>query len=293
MSEFDLDKALEDVDEAIEELESFPQAEGVRSELDIGSPSRWQIHPVGWVALGILVIAATYHTVLDTKYLIGNFAWWHWVFFGVVVALALRPIVLHHIRLAIEGTASVTKAIAWMLAWLVFGLQLFNVVTRYSNEFLEQDILFGQVVSAAWQSFGLMFLIGVNYGVRDGVNPRIDFWWANFKPKTKAWLDFVVHTALLLPFVWMAIRILRPYAETSLGRRRSGEWPSGHRVWETWEQSPEADQLPVGPIKAMLLVAFVLFGLQVIAEIIKTGFVMIGDDEHGDIVVSEVPQRIE
>jgi TRAP-type mannitol/chloroaromatic compound transport system permease small subunit len=293
MSDFDLDAALDDVDAAIEDLESRPQAEAVSVQLDLTEASRWGIHPVGWVAVVVFLTAAVFHTVVETKYLIGNFAWWHWVMLFAVLMAAIRPVVLHRVRLIIEGSASVTKSIAWILAWLVFGLQLVNVVTRYSNDFVEQDILFGQVVSAAWQSFGLMFLIGINYGVRDGVNPRIDFWWADFKPKTKAWLDFVVHVTLLLPFIWMAIRILAPYAETSLGKRRNGEWPSGYRVWETWEQSAEADQLPVGPIKAMLLVAFVLFGLQIIAEIIKTGFVMIGDAERGDIRVADAPQRIE
>ena len=91
----------------------------------------------------------------------------------------------------------------------------------------------------------------------------------------------------------MAIRISQPYAATSLGRKFDGEWPNGVRVWETWEQSSNAGELPVGPIKAMILVAFVLFGLQIVAELIKTGFVMMGDADHGELKESDAPQRIE
>jgi TRAP-type mannitol/chloroaromatic compound transport system permease small subunit len=292
MSEFDVDAALDNVAEAREELNASSHAEAVDLELTESKYFRG-IHPVGWVAAGVLALAAIYHTVLNTKYLIGNFGLSYWLFFVAIVALAVRPVVLHRIRLGIEGISTITKSIAWVLAWAVFFLQLFNVVTRYSNEYINQDILFGQVVSLAWQSFGLIFLLGANYGVRDGVNPRIDFWWADFKPKTKAWLDFSIHVVLLFPFIWMAYRILQPYAATSLGRKRNGDWESGFRVWETWEQSGNAGELPLGPIKAMLVVSFVLFGLQIIAEIIKTGFVMMGNKEYGELKEADAPLRIE
>lgn len=252
-----------------------------------------RLHPLGWVAAGLLVLAAAYHTVLDTDFLIGNFEPWYWLALIGVVALSGAHGVLHSLRLGLERIGTASKTAAWILAWVVFVVQLFNVVTRYSNPLVEQDILIGEMTSLAWQSFALLFLLGINYGVRDGVNPRIDFWWASFSAKTKAWLDFVLHVALLLPFIWLATRILTPYAATSLGRRRDGEWPEGFRVWETWEQSSDADQLPVGAIKAMILVAFVLFGLQILAELIKTGFVMINRNDLGDIAESDAPLRVE
>jgi len=251
------------------------------------------VHPVGYVAAIVLVLAVYATVATDTNYLIGNFGWGLWTFFVVTVVLAFVPIVLHRIRLAIEVLSTITKTIAWILAWAVFGFQLFNVFTRYGNDLVEQDILLGEVVSLAAQSFALMFLLGINYGVRDGVNPRIDFWWANFSNKKKAWLDFVLHATLLVPFTWMAIRILQPYAATSLGRRFDGTWPEGGAVWRTWEQSTDAGQLPVGPIKAMILVAFCLMALQLLAELIKTGFVMMGREDYGDVKDADAPQRIE
>ncbi len=249
---------------------------------------------MGWLAVGTLLIAAAAHVFTDTRYLIGNFEGWHWVLLIAVVALSAAHTTLNRIRVAIESISSVTCRIAWILAWLVFGLQFFNVVTRYTTEYVEADILFGEVVSMAWQSFALLFLLGINAGVRDGVNPRIDFWWTRFSDRTKAGLDFVIHAVLLLPFTVMSIRILQGYVSSSLGRKYSGEWPSGWRVWETWEEAVDAGGLPVGPIKAMLLIGFILFALQVIAELIKTGFVLIGREDYGKITTAgEAPQRIE
>jgi len=285
----------------VDELEKFldidsPVYDSGRDPDEMLEPMQgfWaKLHPIGWVAVGLLLTAAIYHTVLSTKYMIGNFRWWQWVALLGVVALSAAHGVLNQVRLGIELISSVTKTIAWILAWVVFAVQLFNVVTRYGNEYVDQDILIGQMTSLAWQSFAVMFLLGANYGIRDAVNPRIDFWWADFSHKVKARLDFVLHVTLFLPFVFVAARMLRGYAATSLGQKRSGVWPDGWHVWNTWEQSPDADQLPVGPIKAMLLVAFVLIGLQIIAEIIKTGFVWLGRSDFGDIREHQAPQRIE
>ncbi|MFV2039083.1 MAG: TRAP transporter small permease subunit [Acidimicrobiales bacterium] len=250
------------------------------------------VHPLAWVAGGLLA-AGVFFQIVGTKYLIGNLSGWHWVSLVVLLAVALKPIVLHKLRLAIEVLPAITGVAAWILAWVVFFVQFFNVVTRYGNDLVERDILYGQATSIAWQSFALLFLLGINYGVKAGINPRIDFWWADFSNTRKAWLDFVLHIALLLPFIIMSIRILRPYAAISLGRKRDGSWPSGWRVWNTWEESGDADQLGVGPIKAMLLVAFILFGIQIFAEVIKTGFVIMGHNRLGDVKDHDAPLRVE
>ena len=252
------------------------------------------LHPIGWVALVTLLAGLVAHLFTDTDYLVGNFAWWWWILLLGTVAMSAFHDGLNRLRVWIEVIPSVTLRITMILAWAVFALQFFNVITRYSNEYVEQDILIGEVVSLAWQCFGLMFLMAINVGVRDGVNPRIDFWWANFSNRTKAALDFAMHTVLLLPFVFMSIRILQSYVASSLGRKAgSGEWPEGWRVWKSWEEAAVAGGLAVGPIKAFLLVGFALFGLQLLAEVIKTGFALLGRSDYGPLAGRDAPQRIE
>ncbi len=250
-----------------------------------------RVHPLGWVAV-IYGLSAVALTVLGSDYLLGNLTW-QWFLILAVIGSSFSFFVLDKLRHAIEFVSDLMGKIVWILAWAVFVLQLFNVVTRYANGYFDQDILFGEVTSLAWMTFGMIFLLGVGYGTKEGVNPRIDFWWADFSHKKKAWLDFSLHSFLLLPFIVMGARLLVGFAGTSLGQKRSGEWPSGWRVWETWEQSGDASQLPVGPIQAFILVAFVMWGAQVLAEIIKTGFIMIGHDELGQLVESDAPLRVE
>ena len=197
------------------------------------------------------------------------------------------------------AVAAVLMGPIWVLAWAVFILALFSSLSRYIAKFVEADLIIAEVSSLAWQSFAFIALLGVGYGVREGVNPRIDFWWANFSHRTKAWLDFVLHICLFMPFLFMVLRILYPFARNTLGYKpdRSGagggEWPEGWRIWETWEQQGDAGQLPVGPVQAMLFVAFIFFSLQILAEVIKHGFTLIKREDMAGIEDSEAPQRIE
>ncbi len=115
------------------------------------------------------------------------------------------------------GVGAVTMGPIWVLAWGVFVLSLFSSLTRYLSKFIDADLIIAEVSSLGWQSFGLIAMLGIGYGVREGVNPRIDFWWADFSNKTKAWLDFVLHVGLLMPFIFMVSRILYPFARNTLG----------------------------------------------------------------------------
>ncbi len=263
-----------------------------------GSQLFTRLHPLGWVA-AIFALLGVLGTLLSWDLLIGRMPWWLWAVTIATIVVSAFPVALHRIRLGIEWVSESTGKMAMVLAWLIFFLQLFNVITRYTNDWFETDILFGETTSLAWMSFGMLFLLGVAYGVKNGINPRIDFWWAEFSKTRKAWLDFVLHTLVFLPFLILGLRVLKPYAARSLGYNRFanggvGEWPAGWRVWDSWEKSGDAGQLPVGPIQAFIFVAFILWIGQVVAEIIKTGFVIAGRDDLGDVSdADETPLRIE
>ncbi len=200
--------------------------------------------------------------------------------------------VLQTIRIGIERVTTWSGQLSWRLAWIVFVLGLFNVITRYVARFIERDIIIGEIFDLQWMMFGALFLLAFNYGMREGVNPRIDFWWADFSEKRKAWIDLLIHLFLFLPFTWLAIRILYPWAMTGLGRRFDGTWTTW-KVWEIWEQSGDAGGLPRGPIKFLILLGFVLFATQVIAELIKSYFVLVGREDLANVAKRATPMRIE
>lgn len=257
-----------------------------------------KLHPIGWVAIGF-ALASLIATAISWDVLISRMPWWLWAITAATIVASAVPAVLHRIRIIIEAVSDAGGSLAIGLAWFIFIIQLFNVITRYTNDWFDRDILFGETTSLAWMSFAALFLVGVAYGVKNGINPRIDFWWAEFSPRRKAWIDFVLHTFLFLPFLVVALRVLKPYAARSLGYNRfandgAGEWPEGWAVWRTWETATDAGQLPQGPIQAFILVGVGLFTAQVVAEIIKTGFVIAGRDDLGDITdTEEAPLRIE
>jgi|GEM_PF-367944 len=187
----------------------------------------------------------------------------------------------------------------WSIAWGIFFTIFVYVVTRYTARFLAANIIIGELNSLGLALFALLALLGLGYGVKAGVNPRIDFWWAEFSNRRKAWLDFVLHALFLVPFLWAGIRLLLGFAKNSLGFARDfsgetdGDWPASWHVWETWNQASDAGNLPVGPIRAMIFVAFVLFLAQIISEMIKGGFVLIRREDLADLKVTDAPARVE
>jgi len=421
-----------DVAETLEELHQVKEiVELDTSGRDAGALG--QIHPIGWLGVGLLVAAIIFHQ-LDTQWLIGNFAWWHWAALIGLVALSLRPEPIHAVSrfidrvsdfmedgansfdhpratfgtllavfaflglclgpltgladwifgveivdigggdfdvtsnaaagwlrtavavivlaaiigalhralqaalpageisirsgallglavfvgtalivgLATSWSAGITTGFAlstlvtalalgplWVIAWGIFFTVFSYVISRYTARFIEANIIIGEVNSLGLQMFGLLALLGVGYGVKAGVNPRIDFWWAEFSNRSKAWLDFVLHALLFVPFLWAALRLLHSYAKTNLGFKTdfsgqtNGSWPASWHVWETWLQSSDAGNLPVGPVRAMIFVGFVLFLSQVFSEMIKSGFVLNRREDLADLKQVDAPARVE
>ena len=196
------------------------------------------------------------------------------------------------VRRAIERIAD---GGGWLARYLVIGIFLvgiLNVILRYWGRATDSTLVSNLWVDAQWQMFALLFLVGVPYGIKERVNPRVDFWYVKYSPRRKALLDLVLHTCLLLPFCVMAVRVVWPFAMSALGRNFDGTWDTW-KVWTTWEESSNPDGLPVGPIKAMLVVGFVMWGLQVIAEIIKAGFVLARLVDEDVVEEPEAPARIE
>ncbi len=290
----------------------------VGTDLLIGNFAWWH-----WVGLAAIVAVSTQFAVLDAiRAAIEMLAEFAISGIGVSVvpgaiaslvtfiASAIGFTLAYDIEIGITagfGFATLVGSIlmgpVWVLTWSVFLLALYSSLSRYIARFVERDLIISQVSAMSWQVFALIGLVGIGYGVREGINPRIDFWWAEFSNKKKALLDFSLHVTLFIPFLIVALRIFQPYAKVSLGWKRNfnptpenpidGQWPSGWRVWETWEQQGDAGQLPTGPIQAMIFVAVCLFFLQIVADAIKHGFTLIDREDLGQVPEQDAPIRVE
>jgi len=102
---------------------------------------------------------------------------------------------------------------------------------------------------------GSHFLLGMAYTLRDGAHIRIDVFSGKFSERTRAVIDLVGYTVMLPLLVWLSYQMYRYLVD-------------GYASGETSGQS--ALNLPVWPFRVVFLVAFALFALQVLAEVIKS-----------------------
>jgi TRAP-type mannitol/chloroaromatic compound transport system permease small subunit len=184
--------------------------------------------------------------------------------------------------------------IAKYLVIVVVVVGFLNVVLRYVGRATERRLTSNVFIEAQWYLYGIIFLLGFAYILKNHINVRVDFWYAGWPKKRRAWIDFVGHTVALIPFCILALYVLWGPTLRSFGQRPDGSWPT-LRVWEIWEQSPDPSGLPRAPIRAVIVLGFLLLLLQALAEMVKL-WAIITDREHQlAIQVTEVeePLRIE
>jgi len=138
----------------------------------------------------------------------------------------------------------------------------YNVVARYLGRFIGVKLTSNLFIELQWYLFSLTFLLGLAYVLKHGLNVRVDFLYAHWPTKRRAWVDLIGHAVFLIAFC-----IIGLYVTTHPILGSWGQLPDGS--FGTWELSPDPQGLPRAPIKSMLWVGFGMLLLQTIAEIIK------------------------
>lgn len=165
-----------------------------------------------------------------------------------------------------------------------------NVVLRYAGERTGRTLTNNAVIETQWYLYTLIFFFGFAYITKNGINVRVDFWFAEQPEKTRAWIDVIGHLFALIPFCLLALYVTFPSVLTSWG-----QLPDGSFDLSKWEVSPDPNGLPRAPIKSMVLVAFASLLLQGIAELIKQIAIIRGEGHifQESIVETDAPIRIE
>lgn len=169
---------------------------------------------------------------------------------------------------------------------ITFIVGFLNVVLRYTGELIGRRLTSNVFIELQWYLYSLIFFLGFSYILKNGINVRVDFWFAEQSKKLQAKIDLVGHLIALIPFCFLALWATWRPVLRSWGLRPDGSWG-------TWEVSPDPNGLPRAPIKSMIIVAFVLLLLQAIAEVIKL-IAVLRDQEHlVQTVDRDAPIRIE
>jgi len=150
---------------------------------------------------------------------------------------------------------TIGKAVGWLILLSILisagNAIIRKVLNTSSNAWLE----------AQWYLFGAAFLLAAAYTLKQNEHIRIDVVYGIFSRRTQHWIDLLGHIFFLMPFVMLMISYFVPYF-----------WLS----FRTGEVSTNAGGLIIWPAKLLLLVGFILLGIQGISEIIKKIAIMRG-----------------
>ena len=176
-----------------------------------------------------------------------------------------------------DGLTDMAGWLARAVVLILIPIGFLNVFLRYVGQYVEAQLVNNTWIEAQWYLYGLVFLLMFPYLLRYDGNVRVDFWYAERSDWVKAMIDLIGHLVGLVPFTLLAI------------------WVSWKPVWDSWlhwEMSPDPGGLPRAPIKGMILVAFVLLGMQALASLIRLAAFFTGREEQL-FMDREAPMRIE
>jgi TRAP-type mannitol/chloroaromatic compound transport system permease small subunit len=146
-------------------------------------------------------------------------------------------------------TMAIGRSVAW-LALVIVLLQFALVVARY---------LFGLgsiwMTEAVIYSHATLFMLAAAWTLKAGGHVRVDLFYAEAGPRTRAKIDFAGALLLLLPFALTLVWLSLPYAA---------------RSWGILERSQESSGLPLVFLLKTLIPLFAgLLALQGIAQAIR------------------------
>jgi TRAP-type mannitol/chloroaromatic compound transport system permease small subunit len=145
--------------------------------------------------------------------------------------------------------AAIGRAAAWLLLAVVL-LQFVLVVARYVFGFgsiwLTETVIYAHSAS---------FMLAAAWTLRVGGHVRVDIFYADASPRTRAMVDLAGALVLLLPFALVLTWLAVPYAA---------------RSWAILERSQESSGLPLlFALKTIIPVFAVMMALQGAAQVIR------------------------
>ncbi len=102
---------------------------------------------------------------------------------------------------------------------------------------------------------GSHFLLGMAYTLQTGAHIRIDIFSTKFRARTRAAIDLLGYAVTFPLMLWLTYALFQHLATGYQRNEHSGQ---------------SAMNLPVWPFRLVFLIAFTLFALQILAEIVKT-----------------------
>lgn len=106
-----------------------------------------------------------------------------------------------------------------------------------------------------WHLFDFVILLGISYALKEGAHVRVDIFYANFTPRTKAIVDLFSQIFLVLPFSLLIIYMGYDFVLQSFVQNECSSNPGGLSYRFI--------------VKSLMLLSFSLLILQSLSEVIK------------------------
>ena len=146
---------------------------------------------------------------------------------------------------------TLTEIIARFTAMILIALTLLIVFDALSRYLLHSGSIALQELE--WHLFDIIILMGIAYTLKEGSHVRVDIFYADFKPRTKVFVDLISYLFLVIPFSLLIIFMGYDFVLQSYIQNEGSSDPGG---------------LPYRfLVKSLMLLSFVLLLLQSISEI--------------------------
>jgi TRAP-type mannitol/chloroaromatic compound transport system permease small subunit len=164
----------------------------------------------------------------------------------------LRRLADHIDRLS----AAIGRAVAWCLLFMVlaeFTLVLMRYVLGVGSIWLQESVIYAH---------GALFMLAAAWTLAADAHVRVDIFYADAAPRTKAIVDLLGALLLLLPFALAVVFLSVPYVA---------------RSWALFEGSRETSGLPaLFLLKTLIPLFALLLALQGIAQALRVALVLAG-----------------
>jgi TRAP-type mannitol/chloroaromatic compound transport system permease small subunit len=146
-------------------------------------------------------------------------------------------------------TTAIGRAVAWLILVVVllqFGLVLARYAFGLGSIWLTETVIYAHAT---------LFMLAAAWTLRAGGHVRVDVFYAEASPRTKAIIDLAGSVLLLFPFALVLVWLSVPYAA---------------RSWAILERSQESSGLPlVFVLKPLIPLFAALRALQGLAQAVR------------------------
>lgn len=166
-----------------------------------------------------------------------------------------------------------------LIVVLTIAATFLNAFLRYLGKAIAQTLISNELIQVQWYLFSMIFLFGFPYILLHNTNVRVDFLYAKWGPRRRAFIDFFGTLLFLIPFCLLAIYVSINPVLIAWGRLPDG-------TFGAWEVSSDAGGLPMAPLKTLIILGFLLLLIQAVSQLIKYLAILTGRHEIDHAVMA-------